>query len=391
MKLLYFDCFAGISGDMAVGALLDLGVPFAVLEEQLRLLGLPSSSYSLHLDRTSRKGMEAAKFNVHVEEHQPHRHYTEIAGIIEGSGLAEAVKERAQRVFFRLAEAEAKVHGVEIGHVHFHEVGGVDAIVDIVGTAICLEYLGITVIHVSAIPFTSGYINTAHGRLPVPAPATAELLRGLPVHGELGRGERVTPTGAAIVSALGASFGRIPAMTVAKIGCGAGDRDFDDVPNILRVLLGEKTVSPLLRDELVVAETNIDDMNPEILGFLMERLLGSGALDVTFSQVQMKKNRPGVKISILCPPERLESLARLLVVESTSIGVRYYPVSRMKLERSSEERDTSLGRVKVKVIRDGGSVLRITPEFEECRRMALEKGLPILDIYRTIERETSGS
>ena len=391
MKILYFDCFAGISGDMTVGALLDLGVPIAVLREQLAGLAIPHSSYSLGMERTSRKGIQATKFSVHVEEHQPHRHYTDIAGMIEKSSLGEGVKERAQRIFFRLAEAEARVHGVEIGHVHFHEVGGIDAIVDIVGTAVCLDYLGIGEIHASAIPLGSGYVETAHGKLPVPAPATVELLRGIPVHGELGEGERVTPTGAAIIASLGCSFGRVPAMSISATGCGAGDRDFPDVPNILRVMMGERNAVIPLHDELCVAETNIDDMNPEILGFLMERLLAHGALDVTFSPLQMKKNRPGVKVTILCSPDHLESLARMVLVESTSTGVRYYPAGRIKMERATEERETSVGRVTVKVIRDHDTVLRIAPEFEECRRIALEKGLPLLDVYRIIERETSVS
>jgi uncharacterized protein (TIGR00299 family) protein len=388
LKILYFDCFAGISGDMTVGALLDLGVPVDVLREQLAGLPIPRSSYSLGMERTSRKGIQATKFTVHVEEHQPHRHYTDIAGMIEKSSLAEGVKEKAQRIFFRLAEAEAKVHGVEIGSVHFHEVGGIDAIVDIVGTSVCFDYLGVREIHASAIPLGSGYVETVHGKLPVPAPATVELLRGIPVHGELGEGERVTPTGAAIIASLGSSFGRVPSMSISATGCGAGDRDFPDVPNILRVMMGERPGVASPRDELCIAETNVDDMNPEILGFLMERLLAGGALDVTFSPLQMKKNRPGVKVTVLCAPERLESLARIVLVESTSTGVRYYPASRIKMERATEKRETSLGRVAVKVIRDNETVLRVAPEFEECRRIALEKGLPLLEVYRIIERET---
>ncbi len=391
MKIVYFDCFAGISGDMTVGALLDLGVPLAVLQEQLSGLSIPRSSYSLRMDKTDRKGIRASKFTVHLEEHQPHRHYADIAGMIEKSSLAEGVKEKAQRIFFRLAEAEAKVHGVEIGHVHFHEVGAVDSIVDIVGTAVCLDYLNIGEIHVSALPLGSGYVETAHGRLPVPAPATAELLRGIPVHGALGEGERVTPTGAAIVAVLGDSFGVAPSMTIQATGYGAGSRDFPDVPNILRVVMGEKAGIGLPGDELYVVETNIDDMSPEIMGFLMERLFACGALDVGFTPLQMKKNRPGVKLTFLCPPEKLQTLARVVLAESTAIGVRYYPVARIKLERSTEERDTSLGKVLVKVIRDGNGPERVTPEFEECRRIALEKGIPLLDVYKIIEKETSSS
>jgi uncharacterized protein (TIGR00299 family) protein len=391
LKILYLDCFAGISGDMTVGALLDLGVPLDLLKRELARLPVSLSSYSLHLENTSRKGILAAKFGVHVEEHQPPRHYADIAGMIEQSTLSEGVKEKAQRIFFRLAEAEAKVHGVEIGHVHFHEVGGIDSIVDVIGTAICLDYLEIEEIHVSTLPLGGGFVETAHGKLPVPAPATVELLRGIPVHGELGEGERVTPTGAAIVAALGNSFGRVPSMTLNAVGSGAGDKDFPDVPNVLRAMLGDKVSDSLQRDELYVAETNIDDMNPEIVGFLMERLFAAGALDVTFSPLQMKKNRPGVKVTVLCSPENLETLGRLVLAESTAIGVRYYPVKRLKMERAAEEMETSLGRVAVKVVRDGGVTVRVVPEFEECRRIALEKGLPLLDVYKIIERETSSS
>jgi uncharacterized protein (TIGR00299 family) protein len=325
-----------------------------------------------------------------MEEHQPHRHYTGIAGMIEESSLPEAVKATAQRIFFRLAEAEARVHGVEIGHVHFHEVGGLDSIVDIVGTAICLHHLGIGEIHASPLPLGRGFVDTAHGRLPVPAPATAELLRGIPVHGNLGEGERVTPTGAAILAALATGFGEPPPFTVEAVGCGAGDRDFPDTPNVLRVFLGERQVFPA-GDEIMVLETHLDDCNPEILGFLMERLLASGALDAAFSPLQMKKNRPGVRLTVLCPPARLHGLTRMVLTETTAIGVRYYPARRSKLERSEEERDTSLGRVRVKVISEGGVVLRVAPEFEECRRLAEERGVSLAEVYRIIERECVGS
>jgi uncharacterized protein (TIGR00299 family) protein len=354
----------------------------------LTKLGIPLSSYSIREEKTRRKGIGATKFSVHVEEHQPHRHYPDIAAIIEASRLSEGAKERAQRVFFRLAEAEAKVHGVEIGHVHFHEVGAIDSIVDIVGTAICVDYLDVAEIHVSPLPLGGGYVETAHGKLPVPAPATAELLRGIPVHGRLGEGERVTPTGAAIVAALGSSFGDPPEMTVGNVGSGAGDRDFPDVPNILRIFSGIKAPAPLLRDQLYVVEANIDDMNPEILGFLMERLFSLGAADAAFSPLQMKKNRPGVKLTVLTPPDLLDTITRTVLMESTAIGIRYHPVARMKMERVVEERSTSLGLVKVKVIREAGAVLRVVPEYEECRRIAVEKGMPLLEVYKIIERET---
>ena len=387
MKILYFDCFAGISGDMTVGALLDLGVPLSFLKEELARLSISLSGYTLSAEETSRRGIRAAKFSVHVTEDQPHRHYSDIAELIERSTLAAQVKEQAGQIFHRLAEAEAKVHGVELSRVHFHEVGALDSIIDIVGTALCLQYLGIEGLYASALPLGSGYVETAHGRLPVPAPATAELLRGMPVHGELGTGERVTPTGAAILAALCSGFGAPPSFTVTDVGNGAGDRDFPDTPNILRVMLGEKQ-SFLPTDEIRVLETHIDDMNPEILGFLMDRIMAAGALDVAFTPLQMKKNRPGVCITILTPPALLEKLARLLLAETSAIGVRHYPATRLKLHRSLEERDTSLGRVRVKVIRDDTALVRVTPEFEECRRIAETRDMPLQDVYRIIERET---
>ncbi|HTG80812.1 MAG TPA: nickel pincer cofactor biosynthesis protein LarC [Geobacteraceae bacterium] len=387
MKILYFDCFAGISGDMTVAGLLELGVPFGLLEERLAALSLPGPGYHLAVEKVARRGIAASRFHVEVAEHQPHRHYGDIAAMIEGSTLPSGAKERAQRIFLRLAEAEARVHGVEIGRVHFHEVGGVDSIVDIVGTAICLDHLGIDRIHAAPLPYGSGSVETAHGRLPVPAPATVELLRGMPVHFECGPGERVTPTGAAILAALADGFGRPPAMRVSAVGCGAGGMDFADIPNILRLILGE-AVGPAERDEIMVIETHIDDMNPELLGFLMERLFAHGALDVAFSPLQMKKNRPAVKLTVLSTTEALNELARMVLTESTAGGVRYYPVERMMLARFQEERETSLGRVRVKVFSDNGKALRVVPEFEECRRIADEQGMPLLEVYRVIERDT---
>jgi uncharacterized protein (TIGR00299 family) protein len=387
LNILYFDCYAGISGDMTVGALLDLGVHLDLVRDELARLPLPLSGYTLSAEETSRRGIRAVKFSVRVAEEKTHRHYADIAGMIERSSLPTEVKETAGRIFLRLAEAEAKVHGVEVDHVHFHEVGALDSIVDIVGTAICLHHLNIHEICASPLPLGGGFVETCHGRLPVPAPATAELLRGLPVHGELGKGERVTPTGAAILASLATGFERPPVFTVEKVGCGAGDRDFGDVPNVLRLFLGTTAPSPV-GDEIRVLETHIDDGNPEILGFLMERLLEAGALDVAFSPAQMKKNRPGVRLTVLAPPELLDTLARMVLLESTAIGVRYYAAKRLKLERSLEERATSLGMVRVKVIRDGENLVRIVPEFEECRAIARERGIPLQDVYSIIERET---
>lgn len=384
MKILYFDCYAGISGDMTVAALLDLGVPLDLVRDTLA--GLPLSGYTLSAEETRRCGIRALSFNVHVAEEQPHRRYTDIAGMIERSSLPAEVRETAGRIFLRLAEAEATVHGIELHRVHFHEVGAVDSIVDIVGAAVCLHYLKVDGVCASALPLGGGFVETCHGLLPVPAPATAELLRGLPVHGELGHGERVTPTGAAILASLAPGFDRPPVFCVDTVGCGAGSREFGDVPNVLRLFLGTTDRSPA-EDEIRVLETHVDDCNPEILGFLMDRLLEAGALDVAFSPVQMKKNRPGIRLTVLSPPPLLDALARLVLLESTAIGVRYYTTRRMKLERSREERATSLGTVAVTAIRERGALVRIAPEFEECRRIARERGIPLRDVYGIIERE----
>ena len=385
MNILYLDCYAGISGDMTVGALLDLGVPLEYLETELAKLGLPKESYKLSTSRTERHHMAALKFDVAVHDHHTLRHYAGIDAMIAGSGLAEPVRERAMLIFRRLAEAEAHVHGVAVEEVHFHEVGAVDSIVDIVGTAICLEYLDVEAVYASALPLGGGFVETAHGRLPVPAPATAELLKGLAVHGDCGPGERVTPTGAAIVAALAAGSGAQPAMVMEKMGCGAGGKDFADCPNILRALLGKKIEKIDSDDEVIVVETNIDDSTPEVLGYAMERLLDEGALDVFFTPIQMKKNRPGVMMSFLCRPAQLDQLAGLLLTETSAIGLRSYRADRMVLERRIVERRTELGTVRYKEVYGAdGNLLRAMPEYEDCRRIALEKGIPCREVMERL-------
>ncbi|GFO68654.1 UPF0272 protein [Geomonas limicola] len=382
MKVIYFDCFAGIAGDMTVAALLELGLPLAVLREELAKL--PFTGYTLESVPAERHGVSGTGFRVRLaEEDQPHRHYSAIARMIEEAPLKPGAKALAQKIFRRLAEAESQVHGVPLERVHFHEVGAVDSIVDIVGTAIGLDYLGVEKVYSSGLPFGRGFVWTAHGRLPVPAPATALLMKGIPLTADVGEGERVTPTGAAIVAALAESFGPPPAMTVERLGYGAGEKEFAELPNLLRLVLGDLEETTRA-GEVLVLETQVDDMTPELLGFLMERLLEAGALDVSFTALQMKKNRPGTLVSVLANPGDLERLSGLILAESSAIGLRYYPVQRITLERRVEERETSLGKLKVKLLGNG----RITPEFEECRRIALEKGLPLIEVYRTVERET---
>jgi pyridinium-3,5-bisthiocarboxylic acid mononucleotide nickel chelatase len=382
--IIHFDCSAGISGDMTVAALLDLGVPLEYLRDELARLDLSRDSYSLSVNRTERRHLAALSFDVQVLDQRTERGFAAIDGLIAASSLCGPVRERARAIFRRLAEAEALVHGVAVGDVHFHEVGAVDSIVDIVGTAICLDYLGVESISASALPLGSGFIHTAHGVLPVPAPATAELLKGMAVHGECGPGERVTPTGAAILAALATSVTARPAMTVTAIGSGAGSRDFPDVPNILRAFLGRPEGE--MSDGVLVAETNIDDSTPELLGYVMELLLEAGALDVFFTPIQMKKNRPGVQLSFLCLPELLERLAALVLVETSAIGIRHYPVSRTTLERCMEERETPFGPLPFKLLFHDGRPLRVAPEYEACRRVARERGIPLQEVFRIVSQ-----
>lgn len=384
MRILYFDCFAGIAGDMTVAALLELGLPMEALREGLA--ALPFSGYTLESSPVQRHGIAGTSFRVKLTgADQPHRHYGAIAALIEAAPLKARVKELAQRIFRRLAEAEAEVHGVALERVHFHEVGAVDSIADIVGTAIGLDYLCVEKVYASGLPFGRGFVQTAHGRLPVPAPATALLMAGIPLSGDIGEGERVTPTGAAILAALAEGFGPPPPMLPERIGYGAGEKDFPELPNLLRLVLGQASVAAPNpgSGEVLVIETQVDDMIPELFGFLMERLLGAGALDVAFSALQMKKNRPGTLVSVLAEPGDLEKLSGIILNESTAIGLRYFPVQRITLSRRFEERETSLGPVQVKVLGNG----RVAAEFEECRRIALSTGLPLVEVYRTVERE----
>jgi uncharacterized protein (TIGR00299 family) protein len=370
MIILYLDCQAGISGDMTVGALLDLGVPLEYLQAGLAKLPLPQDSFMLSVRRTERQHVTALKFDVEVCDHHTHRHYAGIDTLIAESGLSNAVKDCARLIFRRLAEAEALVHGVAIEDVHFHEVGALDSIVDIVATAICLDFLRVEQIYASAVPLGSGFVQTAHGRLPVPAPATAELLRDLATHGNCGEGERVTPTGAAILAALVTGTAERPDMTLLQVGSGAGSRDFSDCPNIMRAFLGTVRLDGG-SDDVMEVSCNLDDVTPEVIGYVQELLLESGALDVWLVPVQMKKGRPGVVLSFLCAPIDLERLIAVLMTETGTLGVRYRPVRRIVQSRRVEERMTQFGPVRFKVGESGEK-----PEYEDCRRIAHERKIP---------------
>jgi len=377
MNILYFDCYAGISGDMTVAALLDLGVPLEHLRAELAKLALPADSYSLSIQQTERRHIPALKFDVAVHDHHTHRHYAGIDTMIAASGLSAVVKDQSRRIFRRLAEAEALVHGVAVEDVHFHEVGAVDSIVDIVAAAICLEYLGVEQVFAAALPLGSGFVETAHGRLPVPAPATAELLRGMAVHNGCGEGERVTPTGAAILAALVTPSAEQPPMTISRTGSGAGGKDFSDCPNILRAFLGTGATGS--GEEVREVSCNLDDVTPEIIGYVQELLLESGALDVWLVPVQMKKGRPGTVLSFLCSAADLQRLAALVMAETGTLGVRYASLQRIIQPRRIEERDTQFGTVRFKISAYGEK-----PEYEDCRRIARERGIPCRHIMQQL-------
>lgn len=391
--LAYFDCFSGISGDMTLGALIDLGVPLPWLKESIARL--PLSGFEIAVSDVAYNGIRAKRVDVLAEGHHHHRHYSDIRTLIENSPLPEPARRMALAVFKRLAEAEAGVHGCRPEEVHFHEVGAVDAIVDVVGAALGFHYLGITEAACAPVPTGRGFVDCRHGRLPVPAPATAALLRGVPTVGTEIEYELTTPTGAAIVAAAAARFGPRPGMTVSGVGYGAGRRNLDPGPNLLRIMIGEKTGGAVAEkgeiksDQVVIVETSIDDMNPEFFGFVMDRLFDAGALDVVWVPIQMKKNRPGTLLQTLCTPERLSAVARCILTETTSLGVRYYEANRYLLERDQTTIDSAFGRIAVKRIRYPGGEVRYAPEYEVCRRIALEKGVPLRTVYDAVSREAS--
>ncbi|HEV7893307.1 MAG TPA: nickel pincer cofactor biosynthesis protein LarC [Pyrinomonadaceae bacterium] len=397
MRTLYFDCFAGISGDMTLGALVAAGADARALKERLALLDL--EGYEIEFETVDRSGISATRAVVSVtKDEKPHRHLRDVLAIIEGSRLGDSVKSRASEIFRRLAEAEARVHNVAVERVHFHEVGAVDAIVDVVGACIGFELLGVERFAASALHVGSGTVEMEHGRFPVPPPAVAELLRGAPVYSTEIKGELVTPTGAAIVATLCESFGPLPVMRVEASGYGAGTREYEKFPNVLRVIIGETEDAGVVGDksdeELVVVETNLDDVSPQVLGHLMEQSLASGALDCYFTNVLMKKGRPGVLVSILCLPRDREAMTKLLFEETPTLGVRSYEVRRRALERESVTVETEFGRIAVKVGRMSGRVLSATPEYEECREAALRAGVAlrvVQDAAREAYRLRGGS
>jgi hypothetical protein len=384
MNCLYFDCFAGISGDMTLAALVDLGVPRTLLVRELAKLRL--SGYSLRFLRLSRMGVSGLQAVVTCKKQPGHQHRSlrDIERIITRSALTGAVKQRSLDIFRLLARAEAQVHNTKAAEVHFHEVGALDSIIDIVGCAIGIDYLGIEACAASPLPLGHGFVECDHGTLPIPAPATLVLLRGVPVYQSEVEAELVTPTGAAILSSLVSRFGPLPSMRIKKTGYGAGTRQLESIPNLLRLILGE-TEAGISRDHVVIIEANIDDMSPEITGYLMERLFADGALDVALLPVYMKKNRPGTLVQVICHADRQQLLVQTLFRESTTAGVRFYHAERAVLARDAQTVKTRFGAIKVKIL-FGAQGPRAVPEFEACRRIARKTGKPLRDVYEEVLR-----
>jgi uncharacterized protein (TIGR00299 family) protein len=390
--LIYFDCVAGVSGDMCLGALLDLGARSPEPERRLdaewlfqALKALPLPPFRLEVSREARHGVQGLRVRVEADEQGVSRDQAEIRRIVGESALPPWVRDKALAVFDRLARAEAKAHGCSPEHVHFHEAGGTDALVDICGTLLCLDRLCLREAVCSPVPLGTGFTRSAHGVLPVPAPATVGLLEGCPVLGTGIRHELATPTGAALVSTLSREFGPMPAMKLWGSGCGLGARDLLERPNCLRVFAG-KPWDTLLEDHVAVLTANIDDMCPEMYGHVSERLFAAGALDVLLLPAQMKKGRPGARLEVVSPLAAQETLARVLLTETTTLGVRHSVCRRTLLAREPARILTPWGEMGAKRITAPDGNKRIVPEYEECRKVALEHGVPLLDVYRAVVR-----
>jgi len=381
MKIIYFDCFAGISGDMILGALLDSGLDQASWKKELAKL--PLVGYEIEVRQTEKQHISATKVSINVKESQSQRRLADIFSLIESSPLDPDVKQDSLRIFTRLALAEAKVHGTTKEKVHFHEVGAVDALVDVVGSVLGLKLLGVEEIYASPLPLSRGMVETSHGNFPIPAPATLELLFGWPCKTVEIEGELVTPTGAAILTTL-AKYQEKLEFAPQKVGYGAGDSDFKEFPNILRVIIGEK-IPRYEQDEIVVLETNLDNTEPQVLGYLMEKLLNSGAKDVFFTPVTMKKNRPGILLTVLADTAQVSKLSEIIFQETYTSGIRMRKESRVKLPRQIIEIQTGYGKARVKLIGQDSN-LEVLPEFEDCKMIAQKNNLPFRLVYEQIRQ-----
>jgi len=393
VKIVYFDCFSGISGDMVLGAFVDAGLDINFLKEQLAQLHL--HGYEISAAKVNRAGISGTKVHViisHKDTHTTHHHHNSdlnlsgIKTIIENSNLHQDIKRDSIRIFQRLAEVEAKVHNTSPEKVHFHEVGAIDSIVDIVGAVIAIRQLGIQKIYFSPIPTGHGYTKCEHGTFPVPAPATAELLKTQLLKSVDIEKELTTPTGAAIITTLGEGLRTTPEMRILQIGYGAGSSDNPTVPNLLRVLIGE-AIPNTASDEMWIVETNIDNMSGEVLGYVMEKLFEAGAVDAYFTPIQMKKGRPGIIISAIVAESSLSAVELVLFNQTTTFGIRKYKVVRTILSREFKEVDSQFGKIKVKIGRYNGDIKSFSPEYEDCKRIAEERGIPLKQVYSIISKE----
>ena len=407
MKIAYFDCFSGISGDMTLGALVDAGVPPEVLTTRLATLEL-DAEFSLRFEKAVKHGITGTRAIVevhpahadtphthdhthghHHHAHGPSRHLSDIFKLLDDSGLDSKVRDTAKRVFDRLAEAEAKVHNTTKANVHLHEVSGIDSIVDIVGSVIGLAHLEVDAVYASPLSLGSGFVRCAHGLMPVPVPGTMELLQGIPVQQTHIPKELVTPTGAALITTLSQEFGVMPPMRLDRVGYGAGTRDLEQRPNLLRLCLGEKTSDSISQrthhhaetDSVDIIETNVDDMSPEITGYVTTQLFANGALDVFLTPIFMKKGRPATQITVLCPTAQRDALIKLLLTETTTFGVRLSSADRVKLRRDFTQIETQWGAIQAKRGYLNGTLIKTVPEYEDCKRLAEQNNIPLRQIY----------
>lgn len=383
MKILYYDCFSGISGDMNLGAMVDIGVDKTYLINELNKLNL--EGWELDIGKEQRHGINGTRIIVRQTRHkQSHRNLTDVEQIINNSDLDYYTKELSSKIFAKVANAESIVHGIPVEKFHFHEVGAVDSIIDIVGAAICYNTLKVDAVHVSVVELGGGFVNTRHGKLPVPAPATAEIIKGIPVKKGGVDFEATTPTGAAIISTLGTIFNSSQPIRIMKIGYGVGQKDHPDVPNLLRIFFGETEEPTAIGHEALQLECNIDDMNPEFFDYISDRLFKSGASDVFFTNIIMKKGRPGIILNVICEKELADVIRSIIFTESTTLGVRSYPFIKETLVRNFETINTIFGPVKVKRSFYKGTEVSFKPEYDECKRIAADSGKPIKEVYNTI-------
>jgi len=378
MRIGYFDCFSGASGDMILGSMIDAGLSPGLLREELKKLRIPQ--VSLRTRKVLRQGITATQVIVEGrDEKRPHRDLKEMLRIIDRSSLEADVKEKSKEIFQRIASVEAKIHEKPASEIHFHEIGGLDSVVDIAGAVWGFRQLGIDRLHVSKVNVGTGFVTCAHGVLPVPSPAALALMKGKPIYSSGVEKELLTPTGAAILTSLASSFGEIPPMKVERIGYGAGRNDLPH-PNVLRLMIGTPAVRSG-KERVAVIETNIDDMNPQFYDYVMERLLKEEVLDVFLTPILMKKNRPATLLTVICPPERLDSVVEILLRETTTIGLRWHEEERAKADREVVSLGTKYGKIHFKLARWGGRVVNVSPEYEDCKRLALTKGIPLKDVF----------